>query len=341
VAFELVSTESVETGVRRIVDEQLQAALADLAVPDTAKADTAVHAARKRFKRIRAILRLVRDQLGEAVFALENAAFRDGGGSLAEARDAHVLVLTLDTLKESVDPVPFVPARKLLLNRRRAVKRRVLQEGNGLEGVANVVREARNRLETWAIPDDGWSALKSGLRRVYRDGRTAFEQADIGGHAELFHEWRKRTKDLWHQIELLEPLWPDVLKPLAEQFHCLADHLGNEHDLAVLKEVLEADALARAQGGSALLDAIESRRLDLQRQAKALGALLFAEKPGAFVRRLGKYWRAWKAEPIAEPQPEARVELTPVTETPAEAAAEPAPPVDPDPEPVAGSGAAG
>jgi hypothetical protein len=32
----------------------------------------------------------------------------------------------------------------------------------------------------------------------------------------------------------------------------------------------------------------------LCREGKAAGARLFAEKPGAFVRRLGKYWSAWQ-----------------------------------------------
>jgi CHAD domain-containing protein len=338
VAFEFENSESVEAGIRRIVDGQLEAALADLTIDDPKKADAAVHAARKRFKRIRAVLRLVRDELGEPVFTRENIAFRDGGGSLSEARDAHVLVMTLDSLKGSVDPAAFAEARNLLLTRRRAVRKRVLDQGNGLESVAKVVREARERVSAWSIPDHGWPALKPGLKRIYGDGRTAFTQADIGGHADLFHEWRKRTKDLWHQLELLEPLWPDLLKPLAEQFHTLADHLGNEHDLAVLKEVLEADALARADGASPLIDAIEARRIDLQREARSLGARLFAEKPAAFVRRLGKYWRAWKSQAATEPQPEEIVILDapPPPPSPVEPTATP----DPDPEPVADSSAA-
>jgi hypothetical protein len=244
-------------------------------------------------------------------------------------------VLTLDTLKENVDPDAFAAAHKLLLTRRRAVKKRILDEGNGLESVAKVVRDARERVSAWSIPGHGWTALKPGLKRIYGDGRTAFTQSEIGGHADLFHEWRKRTKDLWHQLELLEPLWPDLLKPLAEQFHALADHLGNEHDLAVLKEVLEADALARADGASALIDAIEARRIDLQREAKALGACLFAEKPAAFVRRLGKYWRAWKSQAATEPQPEETIQLD---APPPPSAVEPV--ATPDPEPVAGSSAA-
>jgi hypothetical protein len=103
-----------------------------------------------------------------------------------------------------------------------------------------------------------------------------------------------------------------VLRPLADEIHALADYLGDEHDLAVLKDVLEADALARGDGGpAALLDAIESRRRELQRAARELGARLLAEKPGAFVRRLGKYWEAW-ASPAAAPAPprvEGSVEL--------------------------------
>ena len=332
-AFEFENSESVEAGIRRIVDEQLEAALADLNVSDPKDADAAVHAARKRFKRIRAVLRVVRKELGEPAFNRENVAFRDGGGSLSEARDAHVLVMTLDTLKDHVDPEPFTAARKLLMTRRRAVKKRILEEGNGLETVAQVVRDARERASAWTIPSHGWPALKPGLKRIYRDGRTAFTQSEIGGHADLFHEWRKRTKDLWHQLELLEPLWPQLLKPLADQFHDLADHLGNEHDLAVLKQVLEADALARANGAPAIVDAIEAKRIDLQREAKSLGALLFAEKPTAFVRRLGKYWRAWKSQAATEPEETIKLDAPPPPSP-----VEPAAP-DADPEPVAGSGA--
>jgi CHAD domain-containing protein len=295
VAFELQMGESVETGVRRIVDEQLQNALDELRGADARKADAAVHAARKRFKRIRALVRLVRDGLGQTVYHRENACFRDAGGNLADVRDAAVLVQTLDGLKEQVEPAAFALARKRLLARRRAVKKRVLGSGNGLEMVARTVEQARQRLAEWQITSgEGWAAIKPGLERIYRQGRSAYERADVEGHAELFHEWRKRVKDLWHQMEVLEAMWPGVMKGLAEEFHCLADTLGEEHDLSVLKGVLEAEALARAEEPSGVIDALEARRTLLCGEAKAGGERLFAEKPGAFVKRLGRYWAAWQ-----------------------------------------------
>jgi CHAD domain-containing protein len=313
VAFKLEIGESVEAGIRRIVGEQLQAALHEVRDVEPRKADAAVHSARKRFKRIRALVRLVRHGLGPEVFARENASFRDAGGSLSEVRDANVLVQTLDSLKEEVEAAAFTAARKRLLARRRAVKRRVLAgANNGLEAVAAHVESAQQRVAGWQIADgQGWDALEPGLKKVYRDGRTAFQRAQVGDRPELFHEWRKRVKDLWHQTEVLEAIWPDMLKPLAEEFHSLADVLGQEHDLSVLEAVLEAEALARAEAASDVIPALRTRRAGLRKEAAHRGAFLFAEKPGAFLKRMAKYWKAWKEQIAASDEPSEPESLTP------------------------------
>jgi CHAD domain-containing protein len=320
VAFELEASESAGAGVRRIVDEQLASALEELRAADAKTADAAVHSARKRFKRIRAVVRLAREALGEATFASENASFRDAGGSLSEARDAAVLVKTLESLKADVDPAVYTVERRKLLARRRAVTQRVLELGDGFEAVAKAADAARERVGRWAFADEGWDAIAAGLKRVYRDGRVAFTRAEIGGHAELFHEWRKRVKDLWHQTEVLEDFWPPMMTVLAEEFHALADLLGDEHDLSVLTALLEAEALTKAQPVSGVVVVARAKQLELQHAARALGARLFAEKPGAFVKRFGRYWRAWKDSAATEAKVEAEVAPPPVAEEPTPAA---------------------
>jgi CHAD domain-containing protein len=305
VPFELKPGESVGSGVRRIVDEQLAEALDELRPSKPAKADETVHAARKRFKRIRAMVRLVRDELGDEAFAHENASFRDTGASLAEARDAAVLVQTLGRLKPRLDPEAFAAARKLLLARRRLISRRVLKDGSGLESVARAAEQARDRVAAWQIDHDGWRALRPGLMRIYREGRRAYKLARPGAHPDLFHEWRKQVKNLWHQLEVLEPIWPEVMKKLADECHELADALGRDHDLAVLRAVLEAEASTPAGEPSPLLQAIDSDRSGLQLTARSLGARIFAEKPKAFVGRLAKYWKAWQADHAKDATPEA------------------------------------
>ncbi len=320
--FRLKAGETVGAGIRRIALEQLDEALAELrGAGDTARAkDKAVHAARKRMKRLRAVVRLVRDELGEGVFERENAGFRDAGGTLAEARDAAVLVDTLVELKGDLGGLVYGASRKKLMTRSRVVKKRVLEQAGGLEGVALAVEQAIERVGGWTIASDGWPALKEGLKRVYGDGRDAMSAARVGemsAHgAELFHEWRKRVKDLWHQCEVLEDIWPAIMEPLAQSFHDLADVLGDEHDLAVLKQVMEADATARGESAEtgavrAVTDVVDQKRLILQGQAMESGKRLFAEKAGEFVKRLGKYWRAWKGEEVDEDELPATDAATP------------------------------
>lgn len=309
-AFKLETGESVEAGIRRIVGEQLESALDEVRGIELRKADTAVHSARKRFKRIRALVRMVREGLGPEVFGRENALFRDAGGSLSEVRDANVLVQTLDGLKGDVEAAAFMAARKFLLARRRGVKRRVLEgSDNGLEAVGRTIDAAQERVATWQIGGgDGWAALEPGLMKVYRDGRAAFKRAQVGEHPELFHEWRKRVKDLWHQTEVLEAMWPDMLEPMAEEFHSLADTLGQEHDLSVLEGVLKAEALARAEAPSSVIPALEAKRAGLRAEAGRLGAFLFAEKSGAFLKRMAKYWKAWHQSETAAGDESSRAE---------------------------------
>jgi CHAD domain-containing protein len=305
VSFELESGEGVEAGIRRIVDEQLESALEELRLEDRRKVDEAVHSARKRLKRVRAVARLVRGELGNEVFQRENVAMRDAGRTLSEARDAAVLVQTLEGLKGRVEPAAFGAARKALVARRRAIHQRVIEQGHGLEGVSKTVDEARDRVSKWQIDCDGWKALRPGLRRIYADGREAFKLAGQGAHEEVFHEWRKQVKHLWHQLEVIEPVWPAVIKALGDECHELADLLGKEHDLAVLREVLEKESLVGPEEAASVAEAVEESRTGLQQQALFLGRRVFAEKPKPFVRRMGKYWRAWQAQAAAKPKEEA------------------------------------
>ena len=57
-----------------------------------------MHEARKDMKKLRALLRLARGELGEDTFRRENACFRDAGRELAGVRDADVMLDTLTSL---------------------------------------------------------------------------------------------------------------------------------------------------------------------------------------------------------------------------------------------------
>src|SRR5262249_53506969 len=99
-AFELKPEETHRKGDRRLVPKQMEEALEHLTGPHKESRDEAVHEARKCFKKIRAVLRLVRPVIGEKSYREENICFRDAGRPLTEVRDAKIFIETLDQLAE-------------------------------------------------------------------------------------------------------------------------------------------------------------------------------------------------------------------------------------------------
>ena len=299
-AFRLQRDESVAKGIKRLVRRQIDKAL-DRITKDGGD-DEAVHDARKRFKKIRAGLRLARDELGEKTYRRENTCFRDAGRPLTEIRDAKVLLNALDQLNDHFAghgaAGAFDAVRKALKANRQVVRRRVLEEDKALNRVRKAVAGARARIPDWRIRHKGWSALCPGLKRIYRNGARALMAASADATVANLHEWRKQTKYLWHQLQILESVWPQIMEGLANQAHELTQHLGDDHDLAVLRQTVTADP--DTFGGDSTLETllalIDRRREELQREAFLLGRRLYRDKPKVFIDRIKGYWKAWRSE---------------------------------------------
>src|SRR5262249_18753447 len=147
-----------------------------------------------RCKRVRAVLRLVRDELGEKTYRRENASVRDAARPLTEVRDAKVLRDALDGLAEhfagEVRPKAFAAARAALEENRAAGRERVRKQDGAFADVAAALGKARRRARRWSVGHKGWPALRRGLRQVYRQGRRAQAAAAADPSVENLHEWR-------------------------------------------------------------------------------------------------------------------------------------------------------
>jgi len=287
------------SGVRRVLQEWIAGAADPLHKKKISDAN--IHDARKRLKRSRAALRLLRVAIGEIAYRRENTALRDAARPLGRARDSRVSIAALDDLLERYQPA----TRSLKLDRFR---RRLRQEQAAARQEITLalasrerktLREVSVRSQRWNIErtkGNDWHIVGSGLQRVYRHGRRSMKVARSRNTVDL-HAWRKQVKYLWHQLQLLEPVWPGPLQELAGQTHKLADHLGDDHDLAVLRAEItsHADEFVGADY-DALLAILDRRRKQLQNKAFKLGAGIYEEKPRRFVARIGRYWRLWRRE---------------------------------------------
>jgi hypothetical protein len=145
--FRLGDGEPVTEGIARIADGQLEMAIERLEGNTDEDLGTAVHEARKSFKRLRTTVRLARDELGDEVYRRENAAFRDAGRRLAGARDSQVLLETLATISERhPDETPaagFLRFRRTLAGQHAAAQRRLRDGAPRAEAWARCVRRGR------------------------------------------------------------------------------------------------------------------------------------------------------------------------------------------------------
>ena len=312
--YRVRADESVAEEVPRIACEQIDRAVDEATSVDLSAAE-AIHKVRKRCKRIRSLLRLVRRQLGD-LYAVENAWYREAAAELSDIRDAQVVAKAFDELlcyfnknsdlNELADIHAYLHGRLDSQNGDRGVRR-------GLKRFCDAMVEGRGRIASWPIHDDGFHAVRAGLKRIYSRGRRDMRLATAEPSSDTIHEWRKRVKDHAHHMQLLRSVWMDPMKARRGEAEMLADVLGADHDLAVLRKTLLAcPELGGAKALQTVLGLIGRRQVELRAGAAGLGGRLYAEKPEAFTRRIERYWGTWRGQHQSVPSAAHPREVIPV-----------------------------
>ena len=97
--YGLKRKEGVGEGLRRIALGRAEKALEELGEAGDGSPADSIHGARKDLKKLRAVLRLSRDELGAKLFRTENRRYRDAGRLLSTSRDAEVKLQTVVALR--------------------------------------------------------------------------------------------------------------------------------------------------------------------------------------------------------------------------------------------------
>lgn len=276
----------------------------------------AVHEARKSTKRIRSVLRLLRREVGEKVYSFEDAAMREASRLIAPARDATARVEMMDVIDRIYGhllvPDALSETRARLESNRQRIHTRTMEDPEIVVRVVEIFERAHGRYSNWPIDPaardiygvgirDSFEAIGPGFSDTYATGRERMVDAYRHNSAEKFHEWRKSVKYLRHQMELLTPLWPEVVVGMAITLERVGELLGQDHDLAMLLESLEADGnLCPDPVQRSLIRALANqRRSDLQTAARILGRRVFAEEPVSIAGRFDVYWESREPASLA------------------------------------------
>jgi CHAD domain-containing protein len=297
-AFCFKRKESVAKATRRLGRDRMEHALECLKECDRIGA---IHCARKDIKKTRAVLRLVRTEIQKGRRRRMTNLLKEAARHLAAPRDAYVRARTLKNLaqhfKGQLAPGALRHVRAELRNDSDKEMRRFVKK-KSVRRVARVLRGVAKKSDGLKVSGKGWKALAPGVKRAYGDGQQAYRTALKDPVPENFHQWRKGAKDLWYQVTLLQPLWPEQMEATAHELEQLGECLGDDHDLALLQQAVEekyaGDGNTREL--ATLKGLIDERQRELRASALALGSRFYAEKPSAFCNRLAGYWRIWRRE---------------------------------------------
>lgn len=308
----LLGGEPALAGLRRMMLAQADLAIEALASADSGEqSEQAVHETRKAIKRMRTLLRLLREDLGEPVYARENAVLRDLGRSLSGARDAEVMLATFQALtrrgsKQLRARRGVARLRTELQAERERTRTELIEDAAGRRRAIGQLKAFSDRAGKWDTDASG-RAVEQGARRLYERGRRGYRQAKRGKrpHTRRMHEWRKRVKDLRYAAEALGPVEQgaaggkaSAAKPakwvrrVAKRADRLSELLGEEHDLAVLSEWIDDRCSRRGRPAvgqrtaKELSRLIARRRRKLRKRALRQGKRLYGHPAGEFTRHL-------------------------------------------------------
>ncbi|MCE7896245.1 MAG: CHAD domain-containing protein [Gammaproteobacteria bacterium PRO8] len=233
-AYLIRRRKSLDAEIRRILAAQLRHAtrLLDHWADDPR---ASVHGARLTFKRIRAVLRLIRP--GAAyIYRVEDAVFGGLGHDLARARD---LESALQAARLLESRLPTQSCRNALRRLQRSLERRVAREYS--HDLPRVMARARETLAAAArrVPDMPLQQLR---RKDVRQGvastlgrcTTAGAQAALSWNAGDLHRWRIQVKYLYHQSQLMQQMLPGWAQEAGPVLKGIGQQLGQHHDLVLL-----------------------------------------------------------------------------------------------------------
>jgi CHAD domain-containing protein len=296
-AYRFDPAAPLDAEFRRIAGEQIRKAERELA-DEAGDRHEAVHDVRKRLKKLRGLIRLVRDARPK-FYVEENARFRDMARALSGVRDRAALVESLDALeahyKDEGAAEAFESIRQHLVAQREAAAGGDLAPA--IEATLRSLAEARSRVDAFAVgkknkAGDAAAIVASGFARIAGQAREEIRDAVKRGEATTFHDLRKRAKYHSMHLKLLGPLWPEAMAPLADAAAALGDDLGLDHDYAVLQAEIAADpeAFGSPDRVAVVLALIERRQAELRQASLDSARRLFAEDASAAEQRISRLW---------------------------------------------------
>ncbi len=292
-SFRLKPGAPLSRQVRRLMDRQLDAAIACLDTPAAAPSADDVHEARKHVKKARALLRLVRSALGDE-YAPANHRLRTANRLLGPIADAGEVVATFDRLcdleGERLAATTVSAIRADLLAWVERVSQRA-ESGRVRARAVRLLKTQQRREDDLKVKRRGKAVVVAAVKAAHRGGRDARDEALAHPGPEALHAWRRRVKDQWYLLRLLDHSCGGRLIDDQHRLEALDACLGELHNADVLVPLIRDAPSLTTRDAARGLRAVRAYRRDLLGKAATLGRF-FDETAGAYTDRVRALWDA-------------------------------------------------
>lgn len=295
-SYRLKLERPVGSELRRLGEKQFELALAAMQGVGSRRRDKAMHRARRHIKKIRALIRLFQPSLAPSFRPVDR---RLGTVSrlLGPIADGEAVVDTLVRIEEKYrDEFPrrtFRTVHAGLVQLEFRADRKAKFD-RVLETVTRLLRVEQSRTRLWRLEASGFRAIAPGLGRSVRRTRRAMALTLEQPTDEHYHLWRRRVKDLWLQVRLLQARCGGGLAREEAQLEQLDGYLGEYHNCLLLAAVLTAEPLASRQCTARCLRLVRRYQAELRSEIHPLARDTLREKPRRFVQRARQLWRLAK-----------------------------------------------
>jgi CHAD domain-containing protein len=293
VAYRLKKGDSPSKDISRVVAGEFEKALNELADVSSSEADV-VYEARKHIKKIRAVLRMFQNDLGKD-YSRQNRRLRTLAHQLSRLRDADVTLDTMNSVRDHfarvVSPSIFADVQQGLRSRKRATAARV-DPKHLLPRVERALRQSAKETTKSVRRAAGRGSMISGIVRGYRRAKKELACVHATPDDGLFHSWRRRVKDHWYHVRLLEGLNGKAAIRV-RNLKRLETWLGDDHNLVLLRATIlkRPTRFGDEKGTAVVLGCLDKYQNSLRRRALKLGDRAFAQKPRAFGKSVKRWLR--------------------------------------------------
>jgi CHAD domain-containing protein len=268
--------------------------------PSSKDLGNAIHETRQTCKKCRALLRLMRDSMGYAVYYRENKSLRDMQRELSLIRDADVQYQLYKQLSKSFPEYGKKTWFSGMVENARSNYHLELNHFRKTDKAGYISGFARSKaaeIQGYDLTGEGFEVIEGGLTRIYRQGREMGKMI-FRQEADAFeiHAFRKKAKYLQYQLSYLRAISKVLVKPMSTKLAQLTENLGYYNDLHIactrIRAYAEKNKLSHNKQ-TRLLNRLGEEMQKAKAKSNEIYEMLYVEKPKHFIKRIRHYWESY------------------------------------------------